>query len=203
MTKIKFCGLSQLQDIEAANILQPDYIGFVFAGKSRRYVSPEQAAALKSILRPDIMAVGVFVDAQIEEITQLAERGIIDVIQLHGSEDESYMQRLRLLTDKPIIKAFIINNAQDIQRAEGSSADYILLDGGKGNGRVFDWNLLKQIKRPYFLAGGLTIENAAAAVAGLHPFAVDVSSGIESSGRKDKEKMAAFAAAVRKGEEND
>ena len=126
--------------------------------------------------------------------------GIVDVVQLHGSEDEEYIKKLRVITDKPIIKAFVINTAEDVKRAEQSTADYILLDGGKGSGKVFDWSLLKEIKRPYFLAGGLNTENAAQAVASLKPFAVDVSTGIETDGFKDAEKMTAFVAAVRKGE---
>ena len=124
--------------------------------------------------------------------------GIVDLVQLHGAEDEDYLQKLRKITDKPIIKAFIIRSPEDVERAESSTADYILLDGGKGEGKSFDWSLLKDIKRPYFLAGGLNPDNASEAVKTLKPFAVDVSTGIETDGKKDSEKMTAFAAAVRK-----
>ncbi len=200
MTKIKLCGLSRIQDIETANTLKPDYIGFVFAAKSKRRVTQLQAAELKSKLNPETKAVGVFLDDDLDMVAGMMNLGIVDVVQLHGSEDEEYIKKLRVITDKPIIKAFVINTAEDVKRAEQSTADYILLDGGKGSGKVFDWSLLKEIKRPYFLAGGLNTENAAQAVASLKPFAVDVSTGIETDGFKDAEKMTAFVAAVRKGE---
>lgn len=200
MTKIKLCGLSRIQDIETANTLKPDYIGFVFAAKSKRRVTQLQAAELKSKLNPETKAVGVFLDDDLDMVAGMMNLGIVDVVQLHGSEDEEYIKKLRVITDKPIIKAFVINTAEDVKRAEQSTADYILLDGGKGSGKVFDWSLLKEIKRPYFLAGGLNTENAAQAVASLKPFVVDVSTGIETDGFKDAEKMTAFVAAVRKGE---
>lgn len=200
MTKIKLCGLSRIQDIEAANSLKPDYIGFVFAAKSKRRVTHLQAAELKSKLNPDTKAVGVFLNDDLDMVASMMNLGIVDVVQLHGSEDEEYLKKLRIITDKPVIKAFIINSAEDVKRAEESTADYILLDGGKGSGKAFDWSLLKNIKRPYFLAGGLNPENAADAVASLKPFAVDVSTGIETDGVKDAKKMTAFVSAVRKGE---
>lgn len=198
MTKIKLCGLSRSCDIEAANELKPEYIGFVFASKSKRYVTREKAMVLKSRLSPEIQAVGVFVNEDPKNVAELLHSGIIDLAQLHGDEDEEYISRLRLLTDKPIIKAFRMKTANDIKIAEQSTADYILLDSGAGTGTVFDWDLVKSIRRPYFLAGGLDVGNVAAAIKALHPFAVDVSSGIEANGVKDKTKMAAFAAAVRK-----
>ncbi len=159
-----------------------------------------KAAELKSKLNPETKAVGVFLDDDLDTVGALMNLGIVDMVQLHGSEDEEYIAKLRAITDKPIIKAFIINNENDVRLAEESSADYILLDGGKGEGRAFNWKLLEEIKRPFFLAGGLNTDNAEAAVADLHPFAVDVSTGIETDGVKDKEKMTAFVAAVRKGE---
>lgn len=203
MTKIKLCGLSRTQDIEAANCLKPDYIGFVFAAKSKRRVSYLKAAELKSKLNSDIKAVGVFLDDDLDTVGALMNLGIVDMVQLHGSEDEEYIAKLRNITDKPIIKAFIINNADDVRRAEESTADYILLDGGKGSGKVFDWSLLSGIKRSYFLAGGLNADNAENAVKKLHPYSVDVSTGIETDGVKDTEKMTAFVAAVKRGDAND
>lgn len=198
MTKIKLCGLSLPCDIEVANELKPDYIGFVFAPKSRRYVTYKKAEELKSLLSPDIEAVGVFVNEPPQNVATLLKKGIIDIAQLHGDEDEDYIVELRLLTDKTIIKAFRIKTANDIKIVEQSTADDILLDSGAGTGTVFDWDLLKSIQRPYFLAGGLDAHNVASAIKTLHPYAVDVSSGIETAGVKDKAKMAAFVAAVRK-----
>lgn len=200
MTKIKLCGLSRPFDIETANKLNPEYIGFVFAPKSRRYVTPEKAAELKLSLSPDIKAVGVFVNESPEKVARLLNDGVIDMAQLHGGEDEEYIKRLRQVTDKDIIKAFRVKTEEDISQAEKSSAEYILLDSGAGTGTVFDWKLLQNIKRPYFLAGGLSPENVDIAVKQLKPFAVDVSSGIETEGVKDYVKMAAFVAAARRGE---
>lgn len=198
MTGIKLCGLSRPQDIETVNKLKPDYVGFVFAPKSRRYVPPEKARELKSLLSPEIKAVGVFVDETPEKVAELLDAGVIDLAQLHGKENEDYLQKLRTLTGKPVIQAFLIRTEEDVQKAQNSSADYILLDSGAGSGTLLDWNLAARLQRPYFLAGGLTPHNVRAAVRTLHPFAVDVSSGIETNGQKDKEKMAAFTAAVRK-----
>lgn len=197
--KIKLCGLTRPCDIEAVNELQPDYIGFVFAKKSRRYVSPEKAEELKAMLAPGIQAVGVFVNEEPEQIAALFEAGTIDVAQLHGQESETEIRRLRELTDHPLIQAFRIDTEQDVERANASTADYVLLDSGAGGtGTVFDWNLLRAIRRPYFLAGGLDTENLGTVKAKLNPYGVDVSSGIETGGYKDKEKMTAFVAAARK-----
>lgn len=198
MTKIKFCGLTRICDIEEANNLLPEYIGFVFAPKSRRYISPDRALNLKRLLAPELKAVGVFVNEAPEQIVELLNKGIIDIAQLHGNEEEEYIGQLRQLTDKPIIQAFRIETAVDIERAEQSTADYVLLDSGAGTGTAFDWKLIRDMKRPYFLAGGLSLDNAGKAISQLMPYAVDVSSGIETDGYKDKEKMAAFIAAVRK-----
>lgn len=200
-TKIKLCGLSRICDIEAANMLNPDYIGFVFFKNSSRYLSSEKASTLREKLSPEIKAVGVFVREDAEVVAGLLERGVVDMAQLHGGEDEEYIRHLRKLTGKPLIKAFRVRTAEDIAAAEKCSADYVLLDSGEGGtGSVFDWGVLGRMKRPYFLAGGLTPENVGRAVREFHPFAVDVSSGIETGGWKDTEKMAAFAAAVRKEE---
>jgi len=200
MTKIKLCGLSRPCDIEVANTLKPEYIGFVFASKSRRYVSPEKAVQLKQMLSKDIQAVGVFVNESVETVARLLDKNMIDIAQLHGEEDDNYIKNLRTLTDKPIIKAFRIRNDKDIIEAQNSTADYILLDSGAGTGEVFDWVLIQNIRRIYFLAGGLGLNNIRKAINELHPFAVDVSSGIETNGVKDKEKMAEFIAAVREEE---
>ena len=197
--KIKLCGLTRPCDIEAVNELQPDYIGFVFAKKSRRYVSPEKAKELKAMLAPGIQAVGVFVNEEPEQIVSLLEAGTIDVAQLHGQESEKEIRQLRELTDHPLIQAFRIDTEQDVKRANASTADYVLLDSGAGGtGTVFDWDLLQAIRRPYFLAGGLDTENLGTVKAKLNPYGVDVSSGIETDGYKDKEKMTAFVAAARK-----
>ncbi len=202
MTKIKLCGLMRPCDIEAANALRPEYIGFVFAPDRRRYIPPEQAAELRKLLCPDIQAVGVFVREEPERVADLLNRGVIDLAQLHGGESADDIRRLRQLTDKELIQAFRVETEEDIRRAERSPADHILLDSGKGGtGRSFNWELLRETARPYFLAGGLTPENAGRAVRTLAPYGVDVSSGIETDGKKDKEKMRRFVCAVKGKEE--
>ena len=198
MTKIKLCGLSRSGDIDAANDLLPDFIGFVFAPKSRRYVSPETAAELRARLDPAVRAVGVFVNEPPERVAALLAAGTIDIAQLHGAEDEAYIARLRQMTDRPVIKAFRVDTAADLAAARESSADFILLDNGAGGtGEAFDRSLLAGFDREYILAGGLDSETVASAVRALRPFAVDVSSGIETGGFKDTEKMRAFVEAVR------
>ena len=200
-TQIKMCGLRRPEDIRAVNGLKPEYIGFVFFPGSRRYITPETANALKEMLDPGIEAVGVFVDENPETVAELLADRTIDIAQLHGHEDEQYLARLRKLTDRPLIRAFRIRSAEDAMRAQASSADRILLDAGAGDGKTFDWSWLRTVKRPYFLAGGLNPENAARAVRELKPYAVDVSSGIETDGFKDIQKMRAFMQAVRTEDE--
>ena len=190
MTKIKLCGLTRPVDIQAANDLRPDYVGFVFFSRSRRRLSPKQAASLKELLSTEIRAVGVFVDDAPEKIALLLEEGVIDVAQLHGCEDMAYYRRLRELTDKPVIKAFRIEKEQDCLPAENNPSDCVL-------GVAFDWSAVAGVRRPYFLAGGLHAGNVRAAIQALHPYGVDVSSGIETDSVKDQFKMAAFVAAVR------
>ena len=198
MTQIKLCGLRRPEDIEAANRLKPEYIGFVFARKSKRYVDPKTALSLKKSLSPSINAVGVFVNEELSVVADLLNRGIIDVAQLHGSESEEYITELKKATGKPVIRAFKVANPEDVAVAVESSADHILLDAGAGDGVTFDWSIVKNGERPFFLAGGLNPLNVAEAVEAVHPFAVDVSSGIETDGFKDIDKMAAFMKAVRK-----
>ena len=201
MSKIKLCGLTRPRDIEVANELKPEYIGFVFAPKSRRRVTPDTAAALKRALRPDIAAVGVFVDEAPETIAELLGAGIIDIAQLHGREDNRDIARLRRLTGRPIIKAFRIAGEEDIRAARESEADFVLLDSGGGSGSAFDWRLVRDVERPFFLAGGLDDTSVVRAIKTLRPYAVDVSSGIETDGLKDEVKMRAFVRAAREAGE--
>lgn len=198
MTKIKLCGLFRPCDIETVNLLKPEYIGFVFAPGSKRYISFQRAAELKSLLAPGIKAVGVFTDEAPETVAELLKDQIIDMAQLHGNESGTYLNQLRSLTEKPLIKEFRIRSCLDIRAASVCDADYVLLDSGAGTGTVFNWDLIKKLHRPYFLAGGLSPENVSSALKTLHPYAVDVSSGVETDGQKDKIKMTAFVQAVRK-----
>lgn len=195
--RIKICGLTRPCDIEWVNELKPEFIGFVFAPASRRFVEPEAAAQLRSMLAPGIRAAGVFVDEDECRVAELAEKGIIDIVQLHGSEDEEYIARLRKMTEAPIIKAFSVKTSEDVKRARECTADYVLLDSGSGGtGTTFDWSLVEDLGKPWFLAGGLNAENVKQALAIHVPFAVDVSSGVETDGKKDRLKMAEFVNAV-------
>lgn len=200
MTKIKLCGLRTRADIEAVNALRPDFVGFVLDETRRRWVPPETLRALRAALSPGIKAVGVFVDATAETVAALLNDGTLDLAQLHGHEDEAFLAAVRARTKKPLVQAFQIQSAADLARAAASTADVLLLDSGCGTGARFDWTPLRDFPRPYILAGGLTPENVGAAVAALLPAGVDVSSGVETNGAKDKTKMAAFVEAVRKAD---
>ena len=183
MTKVKLCGLSRESDIAAVNKLKPDLVGFVFAKKSKRYVSPEQAEHLKSLLAPGILAAGVFVNEPVEAVAELLDRGVIDVAQLHGSEDDDYIARLRALTGKPIFRAFKVKSEADFPAIESCAADLVLLDSGAGTGKTFDWSLVRSVQRPYFLAGGLDPDNIADAIAALFVSGIVVVVGFRLSRR--------------------
>ncbi len=203
MTKIKLCGMMCETDIETANRLQPDLVGFVFAKKSRRYVTDEQAAGLRRALSDRIPAAGVFVNEEISHVVRLLQLGVINVVQLHGGEGEEYLKELRKQTDAPIIRAFRIREREDIAKVRAFDENTkILLDAGSGDGMTFRWEWLKDADFDFYLAGGLTVENVAEAVRIYHPYGVDVSSGIETDGRKDIRKMEAFVRTVRKENDN-
>ena len=199
MTSIKICGLKRFEDVEYVNETLPEYAGFVFWDKSKRNVDFDYAYELRKSMDQRIASVGVFVDRPVQDIIELVERGIISVVQLHGKEDSDTIRLLKdkLPEDVKIIKAFEINSEEDIKRANESIADMVLIDSGKGSGNVFDWELLRLIDRPYFLAGGLSADNVRQAVDKYHPFAVDVSSKVETDGCKDRQKIISFVGAVR------
>jgi phosphoribosylanthranilate isomerase len=196
VAKIKICGLSRREDIAYANICMPDYIGFVFA-PSRRQVSFAEAAALRKELHKGIRSVGVFVNEDIGSIAALCREGVIDAIQLHGDEDGAYVEELRLCTRKTIIKAVSVRDELIVPPIP---ADYFLFDSARaGIGQLFDWGLLEGYQKPYFLAGGLGEHNIARAVKESTPYCVDISSGVETDGRKDLERMQRIIHLVRRG----
>ena len=192
-TRIKVCGLKRFEDIQSVNLAKPDFCGFIVEfPRSSRCVSRELLAELTAQLDPEITPVGVFVNAPVELPAELAESGVIRAIQLHGQEDEDYIRRLRELIggDIPVIQAFSVQTAEDLQRAEESSADYVLLDQGSGGtGKTFDWSLAEGFTRPFLLAGGLSTDNLAEAIERLSPWAVDLSSSLEIGGLKDRDKI--------------
>ena len=199
MTKIKICGLRRPEDIEYVNEVKADFAGFILSPKFWRYIAPEQVKILRKNVPSSTKIVGVVVDEDINYVASLINDGTIDIAQLHGSENEDYIRKLRLLTsDRAVItKVFIIKSDEDIKKAKASSADYVLLDSGTGTGNTFDWTIIRDIGRDYFLAGGLNPSNVGEAVLKYHPFAVDVSSGVETEKIKDSEKIKLFAQAVR------
>lgn len=195
---VKICGLSRAQDIAAANEASPDFIGFVFVPQSRRCVSIERALRLRAALSPSIRVVGVFQDSPIDEAVSAILSRAVDIAQLHGDEDDSYIAELRERTGAKIIRAFRPKDAQDALLAAASNADDIMLDAGAGDGILLDPSIAAAVTtRRYFLAGGLTPLNVRSAIDLLHPYAVDVSSGVETDGAKDAEKIRAFVDAVR------
>ena len=194
MAKIKICGLKREEDIEFVNEFMPDYIGFVFAN-TRRKIEDEKARELKHQLNPQIKAVGVFVNDDMEHVAWLANEGIIDVIQLHGDEDNEYINALRKLTDREIIKAIRVKDASSIEEARNFNADYLLLDTFVqknvygGTGKTFDRTLIPNDIGDYFLAGGLSADNLEKVLSECNPYAVDLSSSVEIDGVKDREKI--------------
>lgn len=199
MTGIKICGLFRREDIDYVNESAPDYAGFILDfPKSRRNISIEQAVSLRNRLSRDIRAVCVFVDQPMENIIRAA--GLIrpHVIQLHGNEDDRYIAEIREKTGLPVWKAFRIRNRADLADAEKSAADAVLLDNGYGTGEAFDWSAAAEFRRPFILAGGLTPENIPEAKTRLHPAILDISSGVETNGVKDREKIAAAVRAARR-----
>jgi phosphoribosylanthranilate isomerase len=191
MVKIKICGLRRLEDIEIVNKYKPDYIGFVFAD-SKRKVSYELAMDMKKNLDDSIKSVGVFVDAGIDEVFEAYDMGIIDLVQLHGTESEDYIKKLKQKSNYQlkIINAIEMSDKTNLLEYENSLADYLLLDSGKGSGKTFDWRLIRNdLKKEFFLAGGLNSENISQAIEEFNPYAVDLSSSLESNGYKDELKI--------------
>ncbi len=191
MAKIKICGLKRLDDIEIVNKYKPDYIGFVFAD-SKRKVTSDLAFKMKKNLDSSIKSVGVFVDEDIDVIIKLYDEGIIDIAQLHGLENEEYIKKLKQKSNYKleIINAIEMSDEKDLLGYENSLADYLLLDSGKGSGKTFDWRLIrKDLKKEFFLAGGLNSKNISKAIEEFNPYAVDLSSSVETDGYKDELKI--------------
>ncbi len=203
--KIKICGLRTRADVAAVNAALPEYTGFIFDPTRKRYIEPKEAEELRKELDPRIRPVGVFVNAGTEGILGALRWCSLDMVQLHGDEGNEEIEELRAAVreDFPereltVVKAFRIDTQEDVKRAERSAADLILLDhGAGGTGESFDWSLLKNCQREFFLAGGLTPENVGEAICLAHPFGVDASSSLETEGHKDPEKIQRFAEAVR------
>ena len=198
MVKVKICGIRRMEDIEIVNRYKPDYIGFVFADSKRR-VSHDLAYELKLNLDSDIISVGVFVDASLDEILKLFDEGVIEMAQLHGSESDEYILTLKEKTNSElkIIKAIEMSEDVDLLEYNNSHADYLLLDSGKGSGKTFDWSLIESdLNKEFFLAGGLDISNISDAIKEFDPYAIDLSSSLEVDGFKDESKIKELMEAI-------
>lgn len=194
--KIKICGLSRPEDVDYVNEALPDFCGFVInVPGSIRNTTPDQVRLLTEKLSESIIPVGVFRNEPIDTVAGLLREGTIRMAQLHGNEDEEYIKRLKSMGDFTVIRAF---NQKNLDAAGISSADYVLLDhGAGGTGEAFDWTLIKNMNRPFFLAGGIGPDNVREAIAQVHPWAVDMSSKVETAGKKDREKILEAVRAVR------
>lgn len=202
MTKIKICGLTRLVDIGFVNKYKPDYIGFVFA-KSKRHITDEKAFELKQNLNKEILTIGVFVNDSIAHIADLVNKNVIDVIQLHGDENKEYIDELKNKVSVPIIKAVRVQTKEQIMKANKLGADNLLLDtyvkgSYGGSGKEFNLNLLPKESNNFFLAGGVTCENVENMIKTASPYCIDVSSGVETDGVKDEEKIKKIIDIVRK-----
>lgn len=193
---VKICGLMSVRDAEAANAAGPDWAGIVLHEPSRRCVDASAARAIRSALDPSIPLVGVTVDRDPSFVEGLARDGVIQMVQVHASSDEAYVERMRGI-GLPLIRAFVVRSKDDVERAASCDADYVMVDAGLGSGRTFDWSLMDDAGFPFILSGGLDPGNVSDAVCRLRPIGVDVSSGVETDGRKDPAKMAAFVANAR------
>ena len=188
MVKLKICGVKRLEDVELMNKYNVDHVGFVFADSPRK-VSHDLSKTLKDNLNPEIKTVGVFVDADIDEILKLHKDNIIDIAQLHGKESQEYVDELKDKTNGQleIVKAVEIRSSEDLEKLD-YNADYLLLDSGKGSGKTFPWHLIEEkINKKFFLAGGINKDNIELAISRFQPYAIDLSSGVEKDGFKDEE----------------
>ncbi len=190
--KIKICGIKSIQDLEAINKYKPDYIGLIFADSKRR-VTPEQALNIKNHLVNNISTVGVFVNEDVDKVAEIALSTDLNLIQLHGDEDALYIQKLKALTNKKIIKAVRVKDTAQILEADMLPCDFLLLDTFSqhsygGVGQTFDYSVIPSMKHSYFLAGGLNITNIDNAIS-QNPFALDINSGVEVNGSKNYDKI--------------
>ncbi len=212
MTKVKICGLRILEDVRIVNQYLPEYVGFVFA-KTRRFVTDEQALMMRQMLDKRIQVVGVFVDEPIEHVIQLCDTGVINIVQLHGDETNIYIQRLKEKIDTSVIKAIRVQSEEQVAECMLTDADFMLFDTYKsgvpgGTGECFSMKILQesfiklrknnQTIKPYFLAGGLNCDNVTKVIQQTDCYAVDVSTGVETDGAKDKIKIKRFLEYVRK-----
>ena len=198
-TKIKICGLKRIEDVISVNVAEPDYCGFIFnVSGSRRSIGAEQLNILVDMLNPEIVPIGVFVNEKTDVILRIVRESGIRMVQLHGQENGEIILTIQSKAQVPVIKAVSVRSKEDVRSAVLSPADYLLFDCGEGGtGQTFDWNLLEDIPRPYFMAGGIGTHNMEEVLRRFSPFALDVNSSVETDGQKDGKKILAAVRMLR------
>ena len=198
-TKIKICGLKRIEDVISVNVAEPDYCGFIFnVSGSRRSIGAEQLNILVDMLNPEIVPIGVFVNEKTDVILRIVRESGIRMVQLHGQENGEIIHTIQSKAQVPVIKAVSVRSKEDVRSAVLSPADYLLFDCGEGGtGQTFDWNLLEDIPRPYFMAGGIGTHNMEEVLRRFSPFALDVNSIVETDGQKDGKKILAAVRMLR------
>lgn len=184
MAKIKICGLRRDDDISYVNKLRPDYAGFILSNGFRRSIDMKTVTHLRNRLAAGITAVGVFVNENEEIVNACIKMGVIDMVQLHGDESAEYCKKIKA----PVIKVLKPDTFDKISEYE-PYADYFLFDSGTGTGKTFDWSAIPDTEKPFFLAGGLDRDNLKQAIETVKPYAVDMSSSVETDGIKDYNKI--------------
>ena len=198
-TKIKICGLKRIEDVISVNVAEPDYCGFIFnVSGSRRSIGAEQLNILVDMLNPEIVPIGVFVNEKTDVILRIVRESGIRMVQLHGQENGEIIHTIQSKAQVPVIKAVSVRSKEDVRSAVLSPADYLLFDCGEGGtGQTFDWNLLEDIPRPYFMAGGIGTHNMEEVLRRFSPFALDVNSSVETDRQKDGKKILAAVRMLR------
>lgn len=198
-TKIKICGLKRIEDVISVNVAEPDYCGFIFnVSGSRRSIRAEQLNILVDMLNPEIVPIGVFVNEKTDVILRIVRESGIRMVQLHGQENGEIIHTIQSKAQVPVIKAVSVRSKEDVRSAVLSPADYLLFDCGEGGtGQTFDWNLLEDIPRPYFMAGGIGTHNMEEVLRRFSPFALDVNSSVETDRQKDGKKILAAVRMLR------
>ena len=198
-TKIKICGLKRIEDVISVNVAEPDYCGFIFnVSGSRRSIGAEQLNILVDMLNPEIVPIGVFVNEKTDVILRIVRESGLRMVQLHGQENGEIIHTIQSKAQVPVIKAVSVRSKEDVRSAVLSPADYLLFDCGEGGtGQTFDWNLLEDIPRPYFMAGGIGTHNMEEVLRRFSPFALDVNSSVETDRQKDGKKILAAVRMLR------
>lgn len=192
MAKIKICGLRTPEDVKIVNELKPDFVGFILTNGFRRTITKETAKILQEQIDPSIKIVGVFVNEDIKNVEFFVNNGIIDFVQLHGNEDVEYIKKI----NAPVIKVLKPESFNEIDEYE-KVTDYFLFDSGTGTGKTFDWNAIPKTEKPFFLAGGISKDNLKFAIENIKPYGVDMSSSVETDGKKDFNKVKEVITIVR------